>query len=360
MAADSERYIFEAEWYDKVSFTLKKFYLYFFPSDNSVELFDLKTRKTFLRRSKCNGVESKDFYVGAMVTIFSRNIKITNFADQATKKKLSSKRVKTYVILKPNIINKLGEILKTISDYDFHISNLRMGQINLEDANEIFESTSDKLITLIECIIAGPVILLVLLSEDTTVRLQKLTTTFEENSISNGIYISDNKDEINFFSSEENIKQKIKSSAKLQNCTCCIIKPHAVQAKLFGPIIIDIQKANFIISAVEQFYINSVNSEEFLEVYKGVLPDYAAMVSELQSGVCFAMEITHSDAQLDIVSEFRKFCGPMDPEMARQLRPNTLRAKYGKTRIQNAVHCSDLSDDGLLEVEYFFQILNKN
>jgi nucleoside-diphosphate kinase len=71
------------------------------------------------------------------------------------------------------------------------------------------------------------------------------------------------------------MKHKIKSSAKLQNCTCCIIKPHAVKAKLIGPIIIDIQKANFIISAIEQFYIDPINSEEFLEVYKGVLPDYS-------------------------------------------------------------------------------------
>lgn len=38
MSGDAERYIFEAEWYDKVAYTLKKFYLYFFPLDNSVEL----------------------------------------------------------------------------------------------------------------------------------------------------------------------------------------------------------------------------------------------------------------------------------------------------------------------------------
>jgi nucleoside diphosphate kinase len=37
-------------------------------------------------------------------------------------------------------------------------------------------------------------------------------------------------------------------------------------------------------------------------------------------------------------------------ELARKLRPNTLRAKYGKTKVQNAVHCTDLPEDGLLEV----------
>jgi len=33
-----DRYVFEAEWYDKVACMLKKFYLYYYPSDNTVEL----------------------------------------------------------------------------------------------------------------------------------------------------------------------------------------------------------------------------------------------------------------------------------------------------------------------------------
>jgi hypothetical protein len=37
-------------------------------------------------------------------------------------------------------------------------------------------------------------------------------------------------------------------------------------------------------------------------------------------------------------------------ELARKLRPSTLRAKFGKTKVQNAVHCTDLPEDGLLEV----------
>jgi nucleoside diphosphate kinase len=37
-------------------------------------------------------------------------------------------------------------------------------------------------------------------------------------------------------------------------------------------------------------------------------------------------------------------------ELARKLRPNTLRARFGKTKVQNAVHCTDLPEDGLLEV----------
>lgn len=40
----------------------------------------------------------------------------------------------------------------------------------------------------------------------------------------------------------------------------------------------------------------------------------------------------------------------VEQEIARHLRPCTLRAVFGKSKIQNAVHCTDLPEDGLLEV----------
>jgi nucleoside-diphosphate kinase len=51
-------------------------------------------------------------------------------------------------------------------------------------------------------------------------------------------------------------------------------------------------------------------------------------------------------------------CGPLDPELARVLRPNSLRALFGLNKIRNGVHCSDLQQDGKLEVEYFFICLS--
>ena len=46
----------------------------------------------------------------------------------------------------------------------------------------------------------------------------------------------------------------------------------------------------------------------------------------------------------------------MDPEIARNLHPNTLRGLFGQTRSANGVHCTDLEEDGALEIEYFFSI----
>jgi nucleoside-diphosphate kinase len=57
------------------------------------------------------------------------------------------------------------------------------------------------------------------------------------------------------------------------------------------------------------------------------------------------------------VEPFRQLCGPADPEVAKVLRPHSLRARYGRDRSRNALHCTDLEEDGPLEVDYFFKIL---
>jgi len=54
----------------------------------------------------------------------------------------------------------------------------------------------------------------------------------------------------------------------------------------------------------------------------------------------------------DVVNKFREICGPYDPEIAKTLRPNTIRSMFGIDRVKNAVHCTDLEEDAVLEVNY--------
>jgi nucleoside-diphosphate kinase len=61
----------------------------------------------------------------------------------------------------------------------------------------------------------------------------------------------------------------------------------------------------------------------------------------------------------EAVEPFRQLCGPLDPELGRVLRPNSLRARFGVSRERNGIHCTDLQEDGQLETSYFFNILQK-
>ena len=132
-----------------------------------------------------------------------------------------------------------------------------------------------------------------------------------------------------------------------------------------GKIITSIlQTGLYAITALQSFNLEKIHAEEFLEVYKGVVPEYHLHLDELTSGLLIAMEITgtpqsSSVGTTNIVKAFREFAGPGDPELARVLRGErgTLRGMYGEDKVKNAIHVTDLEEDGALEVQFFFRIM---
>ena len=83
----------------------------------------------------------------------------------------------------------------------------------------------------------------------------------------------------------------MKTTAFFNNCTCCVIKPHAVASGDAGKIIDIILEEGFEISAMEMFTLDKPTAEEFFEVYKGVLPEFVAMIEQMTTGPCIALEI---------------------------------------------------------------------
>ncbi len=101
------------------------------------------------------------------------------------------------------------------------------------------------------------------------------------------------------------------------------------------------------------FYLSRPVIEEFYDVYKGVLPEYLPLIEHISNGPIVALEVR----QENVVTALRNLVGPHDPEIAKYIRPQTLRAQFGEDRVKNGVHCTDLPEDGVIECEYFFKIL---
>lgn len=85
------------------------------------------------------------------------------------------------------------------------------------------------------------------------------------------------------------------------------------QTGIAGKIMNAITEAGFRVGAAQMFTLEKVNAEEFLEVYKGVVHEYSAMVAELISGPCLALEITAPDNAPPVAPAFRELAGPADP-----------------------------------------------
>lgn len=372
----SERFAFLAEWYDPNASLLRRYELLFYPVDGSVEMHDVKNRRTFLKRTKYEDLRLEDLFIGNKVNVFSRQLVLIDYGDQYTARQLGSRKEKTLALIKPDAVSKAGEIIELINRSGFTITKLRMMKLSRKEAADFHVDHHARPFynELIQFITSGPVIAMEILRDDAICEWKRLLgpansglarsdapgsvrALFGTDGIRNAAHGPDT-----FESAAREMELFFPSSggcgpantAKFTNCTCCIVKPHAISEGMLGKILIAIRDARFEISAIQMFNMDRANVEEFYEVYKGVVSEYNDMVTELYSGPCVAIEIQQSNP----TKTFREFCGPADPEIARHLRPETLRAIFGKTKVQNAVHCTDLPEDGLLEVQYFFKILD--
>ena len=109
----------------------------------------------------------------------------------------------------------------------------------------------------------------------------------------------------------------------------------------------------FDVTALGMFSLTTADCEDFFEVYNGVVPEYKKLVEHCSSAAVWAIEVQAENA----VAALRAVCGPHDPEICHVLFPHTIRAKFGSDRVRNAVHCTDLAEDGPLESEFFFSLL---
>lgn len=363
MSESDTRYSFLVNWYDQYASMVRHYQLLFYPKDNSVEMYDLKKHRIFLKRTKCEDITINDLYIGSMINIFSRQLTINDYGDDYTKAILGTRIEKTLALLTSEIFPKMGEIMNLLQEKKIRITKMKMCEVSPKEALSQPE--------LMNYVTKGPVLAMEMLGDNSiSVWNEFIGPKGDEDALSNSPlsltarYGKGDKffgsssaveaaKQIEFFFPTSSAVRK--NTAIFEQCTCCVIKPHAVLEGVTGNIVNAIFDAGFQITALQMFSLERANAEEFLEVYKGVVPEYTTMVNEMISGPCIAIAIRATDAP----TTFREFVGPADPEIARHLRPRSLRALYGKTKIKNAVHCTDLPTDGLLEVEYFFQILDR-
>ena len=322
-----------------------------------------------------DNVRLKDLFIGASINVLSRHLNIVEYGDEFTRKSLGAEKETTLVIVKPDGMEKMGEIWDRIVTEGFNVCNAKMVQLSRDEAAKFYAEHRGKEFfeRLMNLMTEGPVLVLSISGQDAVRRWREILgptdpadarrdspmsiraqfgTTVTRNVChgSDSLESAGRELEICFGGK----KPFGRSPAKLNCSTLGIIKPHAISAGMAGKIIREITKSGLEISALKQCCMEKVNAEEFYEVYKGVVNEFSGMVDELTVGPCVAMEITGPDAH----AKFREFVGPTDPEIARHLRGHTLRAKFGVDKVKNAIHCTDLPEDSTLEVQYFFKILN--
>ena len=359
-----ERFCFITEYYDNYSTMVRRFQLFYYPKDNTIEIYEIKNKKIFLKRCVVPGVDFKQLYLGNDINIYSRLHKLVEYGDDYTKNFFEEIRSNTFALIKPDGYLNIGKIIDTIYQCDFSISRLKLCKMSPEDASLFCSSIQNKpsFQTEVNYISSDFVVGIDLVKKNAINEWISLILSPEEspfpqllgdNNINKYIHGSATSSDAKRESSL--IFNKIFNKPNLTSCSCLIIKPHIIQEGLAGKIIDIILTEGFEISAMEMLYIDKIQAEEFFEIYKGVLPEYSSMIDAIVCGPIIALEVRQNDC----VNKLRTLVGPHDPDIAKALRPNTIRAKFGQNTVNNAVHCTDLEEDAVIECDYIFNKVSR-
>jgi len=275
-----------------------------------------------------------------------------DYANSGTKELLDSTNEKMTIVVMPSAYPQIGRIIGEIELKDFRLINARSFCLEhspqVKDALDNFFDLSNE----VKCDESG-------VGATLTFQGKQCISTIREMGgalrtlYGSGIRFCQTLKQIETI---ENVLYSplMKTTATFDNCTCCIVKPHVIKSKESGQVLNAILTEGYEVSALQIFNLNRASAAEFLEVYNGVVTEFNAMVDELISGPALVLEIRAEKA----VASFRESAGPWDISFAKELFPSTIRARFGRNNVQNAVQCTDLEGDGVSEVGYFFDLVS--
>ena len=296
---------FRTQYFDDVAKLVREFRLNSF-EDGTLEL--LEGKSVFLKRVFCPRVQRERLFVGSVVNVYGRALEVVAPADEGTRSYLETSTSVASASLEVSGGGALGALMEGLEQSFACIKELRSSS-----PSSIFVEVYDT---------TGP---------NAKERLKDL---------------ADSTRGIDYLSEEET-KSVVKRQKTLP-VTLCIVKPHVIEAKKAGALVSSIADGGFEIADVRWTSFDAATAEALFAVYKGIWPRYDDIIAHLLEGPCCLLCIRAS------AEVFADFCGPPDASLAKVLRPKSIRANFGQNAVNNALHCTDMDDDGPLETHFFF------
>jgi len=132
----------------------------------------------------------------------------------------------------------------------------------------------------------------------------------------------------------------------MANRTLTIIKPDSVRKRNFGKILSRLEAEGFSVLGIKKMLLSQKQAEGFYAVHRE-RPFFRDLVKYMMSGPVYVAALERNDA----VPALRKLMGATDPKKADK---GTIRAEFGESIEQNAIHGSDSDENAKIEIAFFF------
>lgn len=211
--------------------------------------YDPKNKRKFLQRIACPAVTMQSLFVGSIVTVNARQLKIADYGDTFTRKKFARGKETQFALIKPDAYSHTGKIIDSIYSNGFIISKMKMSRFNSATASRFvggapnaaaaIDHLCSDVCTGIEIVADNAVQKWNdMIGPENSIQAKihassTLRAAYGCDSVKNAVHGSSNNQQK---SSEVNLwfSRECRTSALFTNCTCAVIKPHAIQAGLAG------------------------------------------------------------------------------------------------------------------------------
>ncbi|XP_011375022.1 thioredoxin domain-containing protein 3 [Pteropus vampyrus] len=272
----------------------------------------------------------------------------------------SIKLERIMALLRPDLFKKKKEdVLNIIQDEGFKILMQRQIVLSEEEAQTLCKEykNEDYFENLIENMTSGTSLALVLLRDNGLQHWKKLIgpNTVEEakeylpeslcvqfameslpiNQLYGSVSLEAAEREIQYFFPPQN--------------TLGLIKPHVTQEQR-EEIFDLIKEAGFEITQMKEMLLTEDQADKIY--FKIKKKDFYKDVLEILSeGPSLVMVLTKWNA----IADWRRLIGPVDPDEGKLLSPDSIRAKYGKSVLRNAVHGSSTVHEAMETINKMFE-----
>ncbi|XP_038628413.1 thioredoxin domain-containing protein 3 isoform X2 [Tachyglossus aculeatus] len=281
------------------------------------------------------------------------------FPEFSKAKKTGLKVEKTLALIRPDLLKKRRDsVLRRIREDGFTIAMEKEIVLTKEQAHSFYKEheNEDFFPVLLEHMTSGPTLALALVRENAVQRWRDLLgpkvveNAKEEKPESLRAQFAVENVAINQLHGSSSLNEAKKELNFFFPCqhTLAIIKPDALPIHK-EKILQTVHDSGFIISQMKETHLTREMATQFYKAHEGK-EFLNQLVDYMSEGPSMVMILSKNNA----VEDWRKLMGPTDPEEAKRISPNSLRAQLATSILKNAVHGSSNKKHAWESIAFLF------